>query len=306
MISSYNDFSVVITTKNRLGFLKRCVGSIYNSEIWPKEIIIVNDCGDLVTEDIFSSYKSLNILVINNPISMGANYCRNVGGRSSSSSILFFMDDDDYFEKSTFLNRMKLFEQREHIDLIYTGCSFRSSENLNKELRKTIPKRHEGNDYFNSLIEKGNIIGSTSRVAIRKKSFIEVDGFDESLSSFQDFDLWLRVARYGKITSEEQAGIRYTIHKKNQGHQQISRQYNKYLKDADYIIKKYSTYDYFDKNKIKKLESSLYLRIALSAIENPLICKKYSALSFVKRPNVKALVVSLIPYSIISKIYNFV
>ena len=38
-------FSIVITTKNRLDFLRRAVNSILNSSLLPKEIIIVNDGG---------------------------------------------------------------------------------------------------------------------------------------------------------------------------------------------------------------------------------------------------------------------
>lgn len=47
------DFSIVITTKNRLDFLQRAIKSIAANTLTPSEIVIVNDGGDNIENEIF-------------------------------------------------------------------------------------------------------------------------------------------------------------------------------------------------------------------------------------------------------------
>ncbi|MGG9032552.1 glycosyltransferase family 2 protein, partial [Escherichia coli] len=63
-----------------------------------------------------------------------------------------------------------------------------------------------------SLLNDGNIIGSISRVVLRKKCFYRAGNFDESLSCLQDYDLWIRRAKVCKIANDKEASVIDTVH----------------------------------------------------------------------------------------------
>ena len=158
-------FSVVITTKNRLHFLKRAINSIESNTILPDEVIIVNDGGIYIDDSIFTT--KFSIVIFNIKISKGANFCRNLGIKNSSSDIIFLLDDDDFLLYNSFESRLVGFNNND-VGISFTGIKIVSSNDLSKYLRTVIPKINISQC---DLIKRGNLIGSTSRVAVRKSFF---------------------------------------------------------------------------------------------------------------------------------------
>lgn len=292
-------FSVVITTKDRLTYLKRCVDSVLFSSIKPKEIIIVNDASTNLSKDAFNSFD-IDIKVINNSVSKGANYCRNIGIEYCKSEIVFLIDDDDAVTKFSFESRLSFFLEDDTVGLCFTGIQITQSENLCEPIRSVLP--YKSSDYLYDLFDKGNIIGSTSRVAIRKSYFYLAGKFDEKLQCLQDYDLWIRMARVCKIANDGESNIFYTVHTSGN---QISSKYKKYLEASNYLISKYQTE--LDRLALKRsFESNLHLRVSLSAASTSAVYRiKHSAISFFKKPNIKALVLMLIPYFFLKRIHLF-
>ncbi|MCG5282391.1 MULTISPECIES: glycosyltransferase family 2 protein [Providencia] len=288
------NFSVVITTKNRDFFLKRAINSIKLSTIKPTEIIIVNDGG---TPPVVE--KNLNIIVINNKYSHGANYSRNLGVQNTCCDFVFFLDDDDSVLPISFESRLKIMLKNNEIGMVFTGVHLVKDSNLEESARIVYP--HNSSNYYNDLISKGNVIGSTSRVLVRKKYFDLAGGFDEKLKAYQDYDLWIRMSKICDIKSDNSATILYTVHTSNN---QVSFDYKKYIHAGKYLISKYS---YHVKKNGMSFKSNIYLRIALSASKSSFMTKiKYSFMSFYYRPNIKSIILILIPSRILRKIKLFV
>lgn len=292
-------FSVVITTKNRLDYLKRCVASVLGSTLKPSEIIIVNDAGAPFSEELFGQTDT-DINIFTNGFSRGANFSRNLGIEKSKNNIVFLIDDDDAVTSHSFQKRIDILLKDENIGICFTGVNIVESNNLSRKLREVLPC--ESDDYLHDLFDKGNIIGSTSRVAIRKCYFNRAGGFDEQLECLQDYDLWIRMAMECKISNDGEANLLYTVHA-NGG--QISTKYKKYLKAGSYLVDKY----YFQLKKFgltRNFESQIYLRVALSAASSSCFYRmKYSAVSFIKKPNLKSIALVVIPYFLLKRIYTF-
>lgn len=292
-------FSIVITTKNRLAYLKRCVDSILSSSVRPKEIVIVNDAGEIFSRNIFDCFD-INITIINNCISKGANYCRNIGVECCNSEIIFLIDDDDAVTKLSFESRLSFFLEDKSVGLCFTGMQVMKSKNLFEPIRSVLP--YSSSNYLYDLFDKGNVIGSTSRVAIRKSYFYLAGRFDENLQCLQDYDLWIRMARVCKIVNDGKSNLYYTVHVNGN---QISSKYEKYIDASNYLISKYKS-ELNDIYLKKSFESNLHLRVALSATSSSTFYKiKHSAISFLKKPNIKSLVILLIPYFLLKRIYVF-
>lgn len=292
-------FSVVITTKDRADFLNRAVKSISASSVLPRDVVIVNDGGHNIDVSMFQP-SQIEFKILNNEQSRGANYSRNIGIDHAEEEIVFLLDDDDAVTYSSFESRIKAFSD-ENVGLSFTGMHVVFSNNLLNVKRTVTPSRQSS--YYPLLLKSGNIIGSTSRVAIRKFWFNKAGRFDEGLGCFQDYDLWIRMAKLCKFSSDFDAGIFYTIHKKGT---QISSNYQKYLDATDYLVEKYKG-DALASNSLRSFRAHLYLRVAIATSGTDFFIKsKYCLLSLSQKPTLRALALFLLPTPFLKKLFNFV
>ncbi|WP_217519052.1 glycosyltransferase family 2 protein [Vibrio metschnikovii] len=293
-------YSVVVTTKDRPDYLYRCLLSISKSTVKPNDIVVINDGGIKIECSTYSSLQ-LNLTIINHDDSKGANYCRNLGVSLSKQEVVFFLDDDDAVSKDSFESRLMKFQESPDVGLVYTGIQIVKSNQLDLVTRTVIPKTVEC--YEHDLLAVGNIVGSTSRVGVRKSFFYQVDGFDESLACMQDYDLWIRMASVCEFRHDEKSGVLYTIHVDGQ---QISSQYNKYLVAGNYLLHKHDKR--FKQHKAsRKFLSRLYYKIASSAAPSSLSKKlKFAVKSFVVDPNIKSLVLIFVPFFILRKTISII
>lgn len=293
-------FSVAIVTKDRYEFLLRAIKSVLNSKLKPLDIVIVNDGG--IPPDLNSiDSHNVKINLINNVESKGANFSRNLAVEKSSCDIVFLLDDDDAFSKNPFEKRLKMMTSNENIGLCYTGASVVNSNSLDYISRTIRPKKYQ--NVFYELLSEGNVIGSTSRVAIRKKHFINAGKFNEDLPCLQDYDLWIRLAKISSAYSDDQVNTIYTIHdNKNQ----ISSNYNKYLCTGMAIRDGFSQ-ELISLNLFNRFTSNVYLRASISASSSSYRYQVYYAfLSFIKRPTLKSLILLGIPGKLLKKVINYV
>lgn len=293
-------FSVVIVTKDRAELLFRAIKSVLNSKLKPLDIVVVNDGGtppDLTSIDFYG----VRIKLINNPESKGANFSRNLAIEESCCDIVFLLDDDDAFSENPFEKRLTMMTSDENIGLSYTGARVVKSNSLENISRTIRPKKFK--DVFYELLSQGNVIGSTSRVAIRKEHFFKAGKFNEDLACLQDYDLWIRLAKISSVYSDEQVNTIYTIHdNKNQ----ISSNYKKYL-STGIVIRDSLAQELISLNLFNKFTSSIYLRASISASSSSYRYQVYYALlSFIKHPTIKSLIFLGIPGKILKKVINYV
>ena len=291
--------SVIITTKDRIEFLVRAVKSVITNSTKPDEVVIVNDGGEVIDFSILGveEDKEIDFTIINHPKSLGGNVARNRGVQASKGDIIFFLDDDDAYTQESIETRLTQFENK-NIGLVYTGKKFVYSNELNLVIREKLPKID--GSCFESLLKYGNLIGSTSCVAIRRDVFIEAGMFDEDLKASQDYDLWIRVVNLTLVAHNNTSSLIYTIHK---GSTQISGNYAKYLEASEYLANKYKA-SLTSLNLYDSFLAARYLRVSLAASRTkPLVRFKYALKSFVKRSSIKALFM-LLPVSITSYFYK--
>lgn len=297
------NFSVVITTKNRVDFLVRAVNSVLISGdgLMPLDIVIVNDGGAVISKDVFHNKNPDIIAIINNSVSLGGNKARNQGVLAASGDIIFFLDDDDAYTADTISKKLRLFESDSQLALVYTGVQFVMSDNLDLVVRKKQPIADKELS-LKHLLSRGNLIGPTSCAAVRKSAFIAAGMFDEKLGAMQDYELWLRMIQHGKVMSDGGLNLIYTIHSSGA---QISSKYDKYLDAAAYISDKFkSELDKFDVSRCFWAE--VYFRVALSCSHASKLLKvRFAIKSFVCKPALKSMAL-LMPTSLLKRIKPFV
>jgi glycosyltransferase involved in cell wall biosynthesis len=181
--------TVYITTKDRSDLLKRAIDSVYSQSYRNFELIVCNDASEDGTEELLKEYqeKYENFSYYSTKSSQGACVHRNVAISKAKGRYITGLDDDDYFLPK----RLEVFMA--HYDSKYAFLCSSYLRNTDKE--RLFLKDASGEINLNQLLHY-NRIGN--QVFIETERLKALDGFDENLPAFQDYDMWVRlIAKFG-------------------------------------------------------------------------------------------------------------
>lgn len=240
-----SDITIVIPTKNRANFLKKCLTSVKDLYSQPARVIVVVDSEKNQQEKkVLSNFQKLNVECVTNSRLSGANGARNTGILMCDTKYLMLLDDDDRVSVD-YLCSLEESIRTQEFNAYFGKKKFFYSD----ELSKIIKTKSYSNEVVDAeKLTNGNYVGTTSGVILPTEAAKSVL-FDEELPALQDFDFWLRLAKAGCIFNVKNTGyVKYTIHRTNS---QISGDYNRYLVAEQMFKVKYKN-DISVSNKIGK------------------------------------------------------
>jgi glycosyltransferase involved in cell wall biosynthesis len=182
--------SIIITTSNRCELLPRAINSAINQTYKNIEIIIINDASVDQTENIIKEYQKLysNIIYIKNDVPSGANVSRNKGINIARGKFIAGLDDDDEFLHNRIELLLKNYDEKY---AFVTSLNIIKTDNeLNySKCPKIVTLKH---------MKKDNIL--MNQAFIEKSRILKIGSYDEELSAYQDYDMWIRlILEYGKV-----------------------------------------------------------------------------------------------------------
>jgi glycosyltransferase involved in cell wall biosynthesis len=184
--------SVVIPTYNRAGSVGRAIKSVLEQTFQDFEVLIVDDCSTDNTEEVVRGFNDARISYLLRDINGGAAAGRNTGIQAARGEHIAFLDsDDEWLPEKLEKQLAKSNSVGRGTALIYTHVLLRDFKT--GEVLKPINPSHEG-DVHDLLLRK-DFIGTCSSVMIRTDVIKCLGGFDDGLTSREDWDLWMRIAR---------------------------------------------------------------------------------------------------------------
>ena len=237
MVTISEKVSIVIPTYNRAEMLKKAVESLLLQSHQNIEVVIVDDCSTDHTSEVIKEMKDHRIQYIKHPINKGGAAARNTGIAHAAGDYIGFLDSDDQWLPEKLKKQLDVFKKNSDVGVVYTGLSV---VNETKVLREMLPM-FKG-DILPKLIQF-NCIDTTSSILVKKELLDEVEGFDTSFPSCQDWDLYLRLAQkthfdYVKeplVLFNQHSGDRITSNKKavQQGHLLIYEKYKELARQQE-------------------------------------------------------------------------
>ena len=164
------------------------------------EAIVVNDGSrpemTRALEDLLTRLDDRRIRYLSGP-NRGASAARNQGAATAEGEFLGLLDSDDLWQPLRLERGLQCIDADPSIALVHTVCDVLDPSG---NTIQGIPHGQEfaalaGAKLFGRVLRQNCI--ATSSVLVRRKSFLDAGGFDETLERMEDKDLWLRLLLAG-------------------------------------------------------------------------------------------------------------
>jgi len=182
--------SVVIPAYNAAWCVRKAIDSVLGQTFRDVEVVVVDDGSTDGTADTLATYgQSIRVLRQRNG---GLSSARNAGIRASQAEYVAFLDADDWWLPGKLAPQVELLRSRPELGFVSAAARVEDADGqlLNLWSCSTctgpfLPRLFGAN---------GDVAGSGSAVVARRQLFDQVGGFDESLRSLEDVDMWMRLA----------------------------------------------------------------------------------------------------------------
>ena len=196
--------SVIMPAYNAELYIAESIESALKQTLKALEVIVVDDGSNDKTVEIAESFgKRVRVFRQKNG---GAATARNYAVNQARGDWIAFLDSDDLWNSEKIETQISNCPNMvwSHTNYVFIGSghdgTVKSSERA---------PQYGGNVLSNLVIN--NFIG-TSTVIMRRETFLELGGFDESLRAIQDWDLWLRAASKYELGYIPQTHAKYRVH----------------------------------------------------------------------------------------------
>lgn len=190
--------SVIIPTRNRPRLLDRAVRSALAQSYSRVEVWVLDDASDPPVRLESHAASDPRVNLVRPDKHLGSAAARNTGVSRSSGSLVAFLDDDDYWLPEKVSREVEvLMGSPPDVGAVDSGYELRSGARV---IRRHLPDPDR--NLRLELLQWPCLLSST--VMMRRTTFDDVGGFDESLARTDDWDLWVRLLdRYWVVAIPE-------------------------------------------------------------------------------------------------------
>ncbi|MGF6712770.1 glycosyltransferase involved in cell wall biosynthesis [Luteibacter sp. W1I16] len=200
--------SVYIPTRNRSALLRRAVDSVL-AQTYPEiEILICDEASTDDTAEVVAGYASRypgKFTYLRNETPQGACRARNRCIEQAIGTYVTGLDDDDLFHPQRIACLVDLYRRHSPSFACSRFKYFQGTAQIERliERRYTEAELARADKLPLSALLYANLAGN--QVLTELSRMRELGGFDESMPSWQDYDMWIRLAdRYGTAVCTRQ------------------------------------------------------------------------------------------------------
>lgn len=198
--------SVIIPVYNGKKTIATTINSVIEQTFTDWELIIINDGSQDNTLEIIQSISDLRIKVFSYPNAGLAN-SRNRGISQAQGEFIAFLDADDLWTKDKLEKQLVALQAHPQASVAYSWTDY--IDNVGQFLYPGSHTTINGDAYPRLLVN--NFLESGSNPLIRHQALEEVGGFDSSINSTADWDMYLRLAAKYEFIAVPDVQVFYRI-----------------------------------------------------------------------------------------------
>jgi hypothetical protein len=223
-MSAGSGVTIVIPTFNRAGVVREAIASALQCDPTPAEVIVV-DCGSTdATQDVVRPFgDAIRYVTGSYPNAAAA---RNAGAALVRTQFIGFLDSDDVMraEKLTCLVPLLGANDRAVVAIGRTAFIDEDGDPL-PEFNRRLGRAYDVSERLGSSYagQAARSTAYTSATLLRRTSFEEIGGYDETLPSMEDWDLYLRMSLMGDVLLTRCIAADYRVWEGNVGSDRSAR-----------------------------------------------------------------------------------
>lgn len=210
---THPDISIIIPNFNCASFLPGCFASIRQQNLSHYEVLVVDDGSTDGSMAYLRSEASVwPELRIFEQHRQGPGAARNLAAQHAKAALLAFLDADDWWAPAKLVKQIRFHQQNPEV-----GLSFTDYQHIEEQTQQAMvgcfeywpefshylqarPRQgcFEKLPHAEAMLLAENVVG-TSSVVVRRSAFMAVAGFDTSLPSASDWDLWLKISKIADV-----------------------------------------------------------------------------------------------------------
>ena len=200
----------VFNEETREKYLREAINSILNQTFTDFEFLIINDGSTDRTAEILQSYDEPRIKIINNEKNMGLTKSLNNGLGMARGEYIARMDADDISMPERLNVQYNYME--DDINLAICASSYEQINEKGNTMK--IIKGYLGCEHLYYFLTFANLVAHPS-IMFKKSVALQVNGYDDKLIRAQDYDLWYRISRVGKVIQIDEVLFKLRLHQES-------------------------------------------------------------------------------------------
>ncbi|TVM00934.1 MAG: hypothetical protein CV087_11655 [Candidatus Brocadia sp. WS118] len=243
--------SVIVPTHNRPDTLKNTLESIASQTYKHVEAVVVNDAGEDVSSVVDAFRERLSVIYLIHDKNKGLAAARNTGIKHASGEYIAYLDDDDLFYRNhieTLVTYLETSDDKVAYTDAYRVCQEKEDGRYVVK-QKDIPYSF---DFDADVILAQNLFPVLC-IMHKKSCLDEIGLFDESLTTHEDWDLWIRMSRKYHFAHIKKITCEYAW--RTDSTSMSSEKQADFLRTMNIIFEKYREYA-SDKQRILDLQTA--------------------------------------------------
>lgn len=189
--------TAVVTTYDRPRQVRRAIESVLNQTYDPLEVIVVEDGTETGVDDWLDERGHDAVTYLRHGTNRGLAAARNTGLEHASGEYVAYLDDDDVWKPTRVEQQVAALEDvppsnRPSVGVVYCSVERRTPDG---RLRSVGRPKNVGN--LADEIREDGAQTYPSTCLFPKEVLVEVGGYDTSLPSSIDHDIWMTLATHG-------------------------------------------------------------------------------------------------------------
>lgn len=183
--------SAIITTFNRKHLLERAIESVLRQTFRDFELLVLDNASTDGTDTAVSVFGDARVRYLAHPpMTIGA--ARNFGVQQAAGEYVAFLDDDDEWLPGKLGRQVAAFERSgPEVGLIYGGFIWIDAHGRESGMHRPALR---GRVLTDLLLQRDAFTGSASNPMIPARVLRELGGYDATLKTSEDWELYLRLA----------------------------------------------------------------------------------------------------------------